>query len=132
MKVKCIINTPDSIKIDNLKNFNLGLILGKEYLIMGMTVSNEHIWYLIDEQTKPNFYPSVLFDVVENTISEEWFFRLIDASSDDTAPFGKTAMWGYEELILDSLHYENLLMRKSEALHKYFEVKVKFESLTNL
>ena len=126
MKVKCKYNDPDNIQPGIPNNFNFGLELEKEYLIMGMVLAEKQLWYLIDEKGKPSFYPFQLFQVTDSSISSKWYFKLYH-QDDGLFPFDKIAMWGYLELCNNENHYEQLLDREQSALELYFKRKIELE-----
>jgi hypothetical protein len=122
MKVQCKYNNPDKLPAEIPDNFNYGLVLEKEYLVMGILLADEQLWYLIDENGKPNYYPFQLFEIIDNKINSGWHFRIY-SEEDDVYPFGKMAVWGYYELCHDDKHYEDLVNRDVEAIHLYFKRK---------
>ena len=108
MKVLCKHNDPDNISSEVPNNFDFGLELEKEYLVMGIVLAEKQLWYLIDEKGKPSFYPFQLFQVTETLMNSNWYFKLYN-EDDGIFPFGKEAMWGYLELCFDNSHYEQLI-----------------------
>ncbi|WP_170254886.1 hypothetical protein, partial [Phaeodactylibacter luteus] len=126
MKVLCKYNNPGDVPSGVPSNFNFGLEVEKEYLVMGMALAEKQLWYLVDEKGKPSFFPYQLFQVVNPSIHVNWYFRLYH-EDDGIFPFDKEAMWGYSELCLDANHYEQLLDREGEALDVYFKRKIEFE-----
>ena len=82
MKVKCIENKvlllPDEIK----KNYSISypefsVLVGKEYVVYGMTLNLGYIWYyLCDEHFDyyPVWKPSSFFEVVDSRLSRYWIY----------------------------------------------------------
>ncbi len=127
MKVLCKHNDPDNISSEVPNNFDFGLELEKEYLVMGIVLAEKQLWYLIDEKGKPSFYPFQLFQVTETLMNSNWYFKLYN-EDDGIFPFGKEAMWGYLELCFDNSHYEQLIDREQDALKLYFKRKIEFKN----
>jgi len=126
MKVLCKHNDPDYPPKGISSHFYYGLELQKEYLVMGIILTEENqLWYLIDEGN-PSCFPSQLFEVTDAAISSGWCFKIC-TKDDRVFPFKKVAIWGYYELVFDETHYEQLVDREREALHIYFRRKIEFE-----
>jgi hypothetical protein len=128
MKVLCKYNDPDNVQPGVPDNFNFGLELDKEYLIMGIMLTEKQLWYMIDEEGAPNFYPYQLFEVTDNSINSNWYFKLY-SRDEGGYPFSKEAIWGYHELCFDENHYEQLIDREPEALRLYFKRKIELEKI---
>ena len=126
MKVLCKHNDPVNPPLGVPTSFNFGLELDKEYLVTGMVLAKKQLWYLVDEKGKPSFFPHQLFEVVNSSLSTNWYFKLY-SEDDGIFPFDKEAMWGYLELCFDKHHYEQLIDRESEALELYFKRKIELE-----
>jgi hypothetical protein len=126
MKVLCKYNDPNNVPSGVPNSFNFGLELEKEYLVMGMVLAEKQLWYLIDENGKPSFFPYQLFYIIDTSISSNWHFKLY-GKDDGIFPFDKEAMWGYYELCLDENHYEQIINRESKALELYFKRKIELE-----
>ena len=114
MKVKCLQNNPDTVPIGVPNDFYYGLEINKEYFAMGLLLADKQLWYLIDENSKPNFYPFQLFQLTETKVNSSWYFKIFD-EDDGILPFNKEAIWGYYELCFDHNHYEQLIDREREA-----------------
>ena len=127
MKVICKYNDPDNAPSGVPDSFNFGLELEKEYLVMGMVIAEKQLWYLVDENSKPSFFPYQLFEVIDSSVSVNWHFKLY-SDDDGIFPFDKEAMWGYSELCFDESHYEQLVDRESSALELYFKRKAELEN----
>jgi hypothetical protein len=100
-----------------------GLELNKMYLIMGIAtyVGSNCIYYLIDVNGKPDWFPYLLFEIVINELPENWFFNSNFPETDIS--------WvlGYYELCNISEHYNNLLEREESSLSIYFKRKSEIE-----
>ncbi|MBW7877459.1 MAG: hypothetical protein H3C47_15890 [Candidatus Cloacimonetes bacterium] len=119
MKIICKHNKSSNLPSGTPSNFNYGLELEKEYLVMGMVLAENQLWYLVDEHGKPDFYPYQLFQVTEASLGHNWHFKLY-SDDDGVFPFNKQSIWGYSELCFDKKHYEGLVDREPGALQLYF------------
>jgi len=140
MKIKCINNTGESLRSyenTNLKKEELGrfgatgyteygLVIGKEYLVMGMIFGEGSLDYLIDDGRVISTYPYPLFEVIVNDISPKWFFKSFK-KDDDNYPY-QEAVWGYYELVFDENHYEELVEMEEKAHRIYFRRKIELEN----
>jgi hypothetical protein len=140
MKIKCINNTGEALRPyenKDLKKKELGrfgatgyteygLVIGKEYLVMGMILGEGVLDYLIDEGGDISAYPYPLFEVIENEVSPNWFFKSFKRN-DDIYPY-QEAVWGYNELVFDDDHYEKLVEGDEEAERIYFRRKIELEN----
>ncbi len=126
MRVLCEYNTPDNVPDGVPNDFDFGLEVGKEYLVMAQLVTKGQLWYLVDENSRPSFYPNQLFRIVDASVSNGWFFKLY-AQDDGVYPFEKEMIWGYHELVFDSGHYERLVDRDEEAMRIYFRRKIELD-----
>lgn len=88
--------------------------VGSTYIIYGQSIFKGKLKYLIDPQdnSRPNWYPAELFDIVDGFPGENWEFQYfpIDAKND------LGALWGYRELVRDVEHFNNLAEREETAL----------------
>ena len=139
MKVRCIYNTGKVLREYDNKPLNkdelgqfgtteyteFGLIIGKEYLVMGMMLSEGTLDYLIDDSGYVSAYPYPLFEVTDNKLPSSWFFKSLK-NTDENYPY-REAIWGYYELVFDETHYEKLVDIDEEALRIYFRRKIELE-----
>lgn len=126
MKVICKYNDPDNIPEGISSDFDYGLELQKEYLVMGIMIHGEELFYFIDENGKPGFYPKELFDITDSQLSQNWHFKSY-SKDDEMYPYIQ-AIWGYYELVFDQSHYESLIDRNEDAMRLYFKRKMEEES----
>ena len=125
MKVKCIYNDPDNVPKGITSDFNYGLLKKKEYLVMGIMTNSQGLYYLIDENGKPDLYPSELFEITIHELPSTWCFKAY-SRNEDIYPYIQ-AVWGYRELVYNEDHYEQLVDRNSEAIRLYFMRKQESE-----
>ncbi len=118
--------------------------IGTEYLVMGIIIFKTYQAYLIDDFRLIDgseiidksrlingggfIYacPCQLFEVVDNKVSPNWHFRLIE-KDEDIYPFVQ-AIFGYPELCSDKKAYENLIVEMEEETQSiYFRRKIELE-----
>ncbi|WP_316818037.1 hypothetical protein [Pedobacter nyackensis] len=142
MKVRCVNNTGEylrnfeyeSLPDNKLGRFGAfkssyygGITPGKEYLVMGIFILKDSQAYLLDDDGMISAVPCQLFEIIDNTVSPNWKFRLVE-KDEVVYPFTQ-AVFGYEELVTDKTTWENLvegnpeyeriyLLRKKEAEQK--------------
>lgn len=102
-----------------------GLELRKEYIVMGTLLYKDTncLYYLIDVNGRPDWFPYLLFDVSDNTLPENWFMR-IDGKKQSN---GVYCIWGFEELCNEDNFYEHLIDRNDQAMKIYFKRKIEIE-----
>lgn len=141
MKVKCIYNTGESLKPYEdkpLKKDEFGrfgtteytvfgqLEVGKEYLVMGIITFQTFIAYLIDDNGSIAACPCQLFEIIDNTVTASWQFRLVE-KDEGIYPYVQ-GLLGYPELCTDKMSYENLIIEQNEdAVRIYFKRKMEIE-----
>jgi hypothetical protein len=133
MKVRCLYNTGE-ILLD-YQRIPLGtsietrygqLEINKEYLVMGIIIGQGILSYLVDDGGIISACPYQLFDVIDNKLSSNWFFRDFK-KSDDIFPY-QEAVWGYYELCFEETHYEGLIDMEEKAHRTYFRRKIEIEN----
>jgi len=85
MIVKCINNT-GRILMDNkirphgiFPESTFGEIdVGKKYLVMGMVLKDGILYYLVNGGRVISIIPNQLFEVVDNSIPDNWFFKSME------------------------------------------------------
>ena len=137
MIVKCINNT-GRILIDNkIKPHGIfpesifgELDVGKEYLVMGMVLKDGILYYLVNGGRVISIIPNQLFEVVDNIIPDNWFFKSF--TKDMIKIVNMEAIWGYYEFVEDIEHYTKLMLMDEEAHRLYFRRKIELEDKLNL
>lgn len=99
--------------------------IGREYLVMGITLSKGALYYLIDDGEDVDACPYPLFEVVDHTLPASWFFKALK-NTDKKYPY-REAVWGYYEFVFDDSHYEKLVDFDEEAMQIYFRRKRELE-----
>lgn len=141
MKVSCINNTGLSLRpfeyerINNKEVFGrfgvsemgeYGLVIGKEYLVMGLITFQTYQAYLIDENGFIFACPCQLFEVIDSKVNSNWHFRLIE-KYEDIYPYVQ-AVFGYPEFCSDKKAYENLIVEMDDdSIRTYFKRKKELE-----
>lgn len=139
MKVRCVHNTGESLQAYEYQSLTktelgrfgataqteYGLVIGKEYFVMGMILGEGVLDYLIDDGGHISAYPYPLFEIIDNKLPSSWFFKVFK-NTDENYPY-QEAIWGYYELVVDDSHYEKLVDGSEEAQRIYFKRKIEFE-----
>lgn len=139
MEIRCIYNTGEELRAfenkplskDELGRFGAtghtqyGLVIGKEYLVMGMILGEGTLDYLVDAGGYISAYPYPLFEVIDNKLPSSWFFKSLK-NTDENYPY-QEAVWGYYELVFDNSHYEKLVDMDAGAQRIYFKRKIELE-----
>src|ERR1043165_3648905 len=115
MKVKCIATTGESymaykMPIGYMSTSQYPLHLGEEYLVMGISLSQGVILYLIDIGARI-YCPFQLFEVVDPSLNSGWQFKVYTIES-KFYPY-RQADWCYPEM-QDDIFIDNLLERNEE------------------
>lgn len=102
-----------------------GLEINREYVVMGMVIykNSPCIYYLIDVNGTPDWFPSVLFKISDNTLPFNWCFGFYAEIVDVNI----YAIWGFQELCTDDSFYDKLMDRDKDAIQVYFKRKLELE-----
>lgn len=141
MKVRCLFNTGKRLRFfeyDNLADENVfgrfgtseltefEITIGKDYLVMGIIIFETYQGYLIDDNQFITVCPCQLFEVLDEKISTNWQFRLIN-KGETIYPYVQ-AIFGYPELCNEVNSYENLIVERDALSYEiYFKRKLEFE-----
>lgn len=132
MIAKCIYNTGRALISYERKPLGTSeqtqygeLEVGKEYLVMGMIMRNGYLTYLIDDSGIISACPCQLFEVLDNIIPTNWYFKSF--TKDFPNYINQEAIWGYYELVFDDNHHEKLIEMNEEAHRIYFRRKIELE-----
>lgn len=114
MRIKCIANMGADLPADCLdpaSGFDpdtvFDLIIGKEYVVYGITLFLGYVWYYICDEVYiyyPIWNPSPLFEVVDGRLSRYWSYGFYPGSTESETH----VIFGYEEWVNDPYHYDKL------------------------
>lgn len=122
MKVICNYNDPLSLPEGIPDDFDYGLEIGKEYIVMGIITykGSNCLYYLVDTNGRPGWFPFMIFSLKENILPSNWFLK-VNGDKENSDIF---SLIGFEELCNDILYYDNLTNREEEAMRIYFKRKI--------
>ncbi len=102
-----------------------GLEINREYLIMGLVVYKDTncIYFLIDVNGKPDWFPYLLFEITDNCLPKEWFLKVNGKSSKSDI----YSIVGFDELCNNEDFYNQLVERNIDAIQIYFKRKIELE-----
>jgi hypothetical protein len=127
MRAVCRSNSPESLSEHQRGRFTStgrwDLTPGAEYLVMGMGIWESIFSFLVrDDYGLPSWSPAGFFEFEEDVpFPSNWHFAFrdgIDLSGSDLWTHW-VAQWGYERLILDPNHSDDLMDRVPEALELF-------------
>jgi hypothetical protein len=104
-----------------------GLELNKEYLVMGIALYTDSncLYYLIDVNGRPDWFPFLLFEVSDNSLPANWFTKVIGQNESTTV----YCLIGFEELCNQEDFYHNLIEREEYSMRTYFKRKSEIEKI---
>jgi hypothetical protein len=127
MKVKCLGNTyKDLFRRTQILHFNpksaWPVEIGQLYEVYGISLWKGNLHYLIvnrfkGEEQGPVLCPAELFEITDPRLPQKWYFAFYGTE------FENNAIWGYEELVLNSKHLESIQERDEISLNLFFERK---------
>jgi hypothetical protein len=130
MKVKAIATEGKYLSKKALDSFHnpeeyFDLNLGEFYVVYGINIWDGLIHYLIyvTSHLGPYWTPSELFTIIDNRLPPEWFFRFYGYEKHAHPISLVNAVWGYNEIALDPVHYEGLIEREHNALDIFWKRK---------
>ena len=97
------------------------LILDKEYLVMGIYLFKQHIYYLVDENSKPYWFPCILFEISDSRINADWHIKITNTDN------SLESFQGYFELCYVEGYNNRLMERDEEEMRTYFKQKIATE-----
>lgn len=94
------------------------ITLGKKYTVYGILFFKNEIRYLIcDDDNVPGFFPSTLFEILENYILFDWGINSYQIEDE------KILLIGYSDLIKDFEHLRDLIENTPDAVRTFLEYK---------
>jgi hypothetical protein len=129
MKVICILNDPSKVEDKISDNFDYGLKIGNEYIVMGILTFKDStlLYYLVDENGKPSWFPNQIFNIIDNQFPHNWFLK-INENRDDVDFYN---LIGFNELCNETNYFNSLLERDEIALSIYYKHKIEYEKYYN-
>lgn len=129
MTIKCVCNTGSAflhyqMPLGYFESSEFDVVVGKEYAVMGLVLSENLLFYLIDDNSKVGLYPFQLFDLCEGSLKADWYAVVFNVS-DDVYPY-RQMVAGYFELCFNKQHYPDLIDGNEIALKTYFSHKHKW------
>jgi hypothetical protein len=126
MRIICKRNNAKDIDLNEVttvlsRDESFPLVLNKEYIVMGMSIPKDSncLYYLVDEDDKPAWYPYVLFEIANNLLPDSWYLQLYDKKLKRL----EYCVIGFDELTHDSEFYARLESGDKYALAIYFAKK---------
>lgn len=129
MKIKCKNTSAKNLNLFEVNTINsnefdyniFGLLANEIYLVMSIVLykDTKYLYYLIDINGKPNWFPNELFEVIDNSLPNQWSFKIYNDESD----IDIYSIWGYDEICNQEDHYDQLIERENVALEIYFNKK---------
>lgn len=126
MKIICTNNIAQDLEVQKItthfiNDYRCRLTIGREYLVMGMILYKKSscLFYLIDHNGWPDWYPHMLFDVVDNSLPENWYIKLFNTNENKYL----NILVGFDELCNKNKFYDELVEREEEASQIYFNRK---------
>ena len=94
------------------------ITLGKKYTVYGILFFKNEIRYLIcNDDNVPGFFPSTLFEILENYILFDWGINSYQIEDE------KILLIGYSDLIKDFEHLRDLIEYTPDAVRTFLEYK---------
>lgn len=132
MKVKCLHNSGKDLlchldipRLTSEHTHYGELEIGKEYLVMGLILFNDHLGYLIDDEVI-SVCPYQLFEIIDSKLPNNWYFNNL-MPGDTAYPYVKS-IWGFHEMCFEKNFYEKLIVEmEEEAYRVYFKKKMELE-----
>lgn len=112
-------------KSNNFDYGNFGLKLNRKYLVFGFLIykASNCIYYLVDLDGWPYWFPSPLFDVISNDIPKNWFITIYPRSS----PHNIYIICGFNELCNNEFFYDRLWEAEENAMAIFYKRKIEME-----
>jgi hypothetical protein len=123
MKVKAIATDGKDLSKYSLRSFHnpeeyFNLKIGGTYIVYGINLWDRIIHYLtlIEGARNPFWSPAELFEIIDNRLPKEWYFKFYGYEKNSHVVSLVNAVWGYKELALSQKHYDELIEREGDAL----------------
>ncbi len=127
MKVKCLYDTGMNLSqkfLDHgwLKQSEMDLIINKEYVVYGIAFFKKGLseYLIVDKYNNPFWCPDEIFQIINNKLSSLWFFQKYKK---DDGMIDDWFVWGYNELVNNINHSDNLMEREDNDLNIFYKRK---------
>jgi hypothetical protein len=122
MQVICKGNTGKSLKgkslPGNTQESLFDVTVGKLYAVFAIAVyCGSTLLLLCDDNALPNWYPIDLFSIEDAHVPQDWFGAMYPGNDN-----GLQFLLGYEQMITDDAHYDDLLERSPAAIEVFREM----------
>ncbi|MDB5432787.1 MAG: hypothetical protein JWP35_3903 [Caulobacter sp.] len=99
------------------------VVVGDEYVVYGQSIFNAEMYYLLDpgENGAPAWYPAEAFRVIDATVPGHWEYAFYATAQRE----GVAAVWGYDKLINDDAHYDELSNADPDARLAFVRAKAR-------
>jgi len=91
---------------------------------MGILIYEKYLFYLIDEDSSPFWFPYILFEISDSNVNSKWHFKILENNENTYGEF----IYGYFELCFLEGHNDGLMERKENDLRIYFRNKIIMET----
>ncbi len=124
MKVICKYNNPSNLPDYIPNDFDYGLELNKEYLVMGILnfKNSDNIYFLVDENGLPSWFPAQIFDISNNKIPNNWVMKI-----NEDIHIDYKNLISFNELCDNEFLFNQILERDDSAMNIYFNKKIELE-----
>lgn len=131
MKVRCVANRgsvlpADFSPIGYFMESEFDILIDRSYVVYGMCLRRHVLAYLIDPEGtgRPNWYPVNLFEIEDNRTPSLWRFSFTPENQSHGVP----AIWGYEELVNSTEHFDGLVERDALAISVFARRREEIDS----
>ena len=130
MKVTCNATTGDKLpgkyfEHGYSRSSSFDLVSGNEYIVYGISLWLGFVLYLVvGEGRRPHWYPADLFEVTSKRLPSCWYFEFLGSKE----LFELQAVFGYEELIYQDEHFDQLSNLEDLALQIFETRRIEIEA----
>lgn len=111
MRINCIKNLAADLPSEIINNYSISysefsILIGKQYVVYGMTIHLGHVWYYICDETYsyyPIWNPAPLFQVIDGQLSRHWIYSYNEGEATQLRPY-----WAFPEWANNPDFYGNL------------------------
>ena len=101
----------------------MDLTINKEYIVYGVCYHDYSFNYLVYEDTGNLFwYQSELFEIINDKVPSSWYFSFLYHLDSQMK-----MLWGYDELVNNEDHNDDLLDKNESAERIFYKRKAEIE-----